>query len=71
MNLCEMKFSIKAFTIDKDNAERLRQRVGLFRELTKTQKAVWLTFITTFGLTPNMYAQSLVHQSLTMDALFE
>lgn len=71
VNLCEMKFSIKAFTIDKDNAERLRQRVGLFRELTKTQKAVWLTFITTFGLTPNMYAQSLVHQSLTMDALFE
>jgi len=26
---------------------------------------------TTFGLTPNTYSQSLVHQSLTMDVLFE
>ena len=30
----------------------------------------WLTFITTHGLTQNTHAQSLVHQSLTMDALF-
>ena len=31
---------------------------------------VWLTFITTNGLSQNTYAQSLVHQSLTMEALF-
>lgn len=71
VNLCEMKFSIKAFTIDKTYAEALRRKVGIFKASTKTPKATWLTFITTFGLTPNTHAQSLVHQSLTMDALFE
>lgn len=71
VNLCEMKFSIKTFTIDKAYSSNLRQKVGLFKEVTSTPKAVWLTFITTFGLTPNQYAQSLVHNSLTMDVLFE
>lgn len=71
VNLCEMKFSIKNFTIDKEYAENLRRKIGLFREVTKTKKATWLTFISTFGITQNTYAQSLVHQSLTMDALFE
>ncbi|MCB9342004.1 MAG: ATP-binding protein [Lewinellaceae bacterium] len=71
VNLCEMKFSIKAFTIDKAYADELRQKIGLFKEITKTPKAAWLTFITTFGLTQNTHSQSLVHQALTMDALFQ
>ncbi|MDZ4703615.1 MAG: ATP-binding protein [Saprospiraceae bacterium] len=71
VNLCEMKFSIKSFTIDKEYAENLQRKIGLFREVTKTKKATWLTFISTFGITPNAYAQSLVHQSLGMNALFE
>ena len=70
VNLCEMKFSIKTYTIEKGEAENLRRQLGLFRDNTKTSKALWLTFITTFGLTPNMHSQSLVHQELTMDALF-
>ncbi|MCB0568971.1 MAG: hypothetical protein KDC66_04375 [Phaeodactylibacter sp.] len=70
VNLCEMKFSIKPFTIDKAYAEALRRKVGIFKSSTKTSKATWLTFITTFGLAPNAHAQSLVHQSLEMNALF-
>lgn len=70
INLCEMKFSIKPFTIEKDYAENLRKKMNVFREATKTPKALWLTFITTYGLTKNTHAQSLVQQSLTMDMLF-
>jgi uncharacterized protein len=70
INLCEMKFSIKTFTIDKAYSDNLRHKIGVFRDATKTPKALWLTFITTHGLTQNTHAQSLVHQSLTMDALF-
>ncbi len=70
INLCEMKFSIQPFLIDKKYAENLHQKINIFRENTKTQKALWLTFITTNGLIPNTHSQSLVHQSLTMDCLF-
>lgn len=71
INLCEIKFSMNRFTIDKAYAEELRHKTGIFREVTQTSKSVFLTLITTFGLEPNAYAASLVQNSLTMDALFE
>jgi uncharacterized protein len=71
INLCEIKFSINPFTIEKDYADNLRKKMGVFRDATKISKALWLTFITTHGLTQNSYSQSLVHQSLTMDCLFD
>lgn len=71
INLCEMKFSVNPFVIDKDYAERLRQKIGVFKVATATRKSIFLTFITTFGLAQNEYAGSLVQNSLTMDALFD
>jgi hypothetical protein len=35
-----------------------------------TQKAVWLTMLTTFGVHDNEYARRLVQKSLTMNVLF-
>lgn len=52
-------------------AEELRNKIGLFREITETNKSVYLTFITTFGLEPNEYAAALVQNSFTIDVLFE
>jgi uncharacterized protein len=71
INLCEAKFSINLFTIDKKYAEELRTKIGVFKDVTQTQKSVFLTLITTMGLTPNDYAQSLVQNSITMDVLFQ
>ena len=70
INLCEAKFSINTFTIDKAYGEELRTKIGVFKDVTQTQKAIYLTLITTFGLTQNDYAQTLVQNSLTIDALF-
>jgi uncharacterized protein len=70
INLCEMKFSINTFVIDKSYAEDLQRKVGVFKTATETRKSVFLTLITTFGLAKNEYAGSLVQKSLTMDALF-
>ena len=70
INLCEMKFSINAFEIDKRYAEELRTKIGIFKTVTKTQKAIFLTLITTFGLQSNSYSGGLVQNDLTMDILF-
>jgi uncharacterized protein len=70
INVCEMKFSVAPFSIDKEYAEALRRKVGVFKTATATRKAIFLTFITTFGLVPNQYAGELVQKSLTMDVLF-
>jgi hypothetical protein len=69
INLCEMKFSINTFAIDKNYAEELRNKMSVFKQVTGTRKTVLLTMITTYGLKTNSYS-SLVQNSLTMDALF-
>jgi hypothetical protein len=70
INLCEMKFSETEFTIDKRYAEELRQKIDVFRSVTGSRKNIFLTMVTTFGVTNNSYAKELMANSLTMDALF-
>ncbi|MEA5405814.1 ATP-binding protein [Arcicella sp. DC2W] len=70
INLCEMKYSINPFIIDKKYANELQHKIGTFKTETKTRKSVFLTLITTFGVQTNNYSAGLVQNSLTMDCLF-
>lgn len=70
INLCEMKFSVDPFAIDKKYDAELRNKVGAFKRETQTKKSVFLTMITTFGLQPNTYSGN-VQNDLKMDILFE
>ena len=69
IHLCEMKFSQKAFTITKEYEKTLRERMWLFQDITKTNKTLLQTFVTTYGLA-NPTAWSIVHSEVTMDDLF-
>ena len=71
INLCEMKYSETEFTIDKRYAQDLRQKLNVFLRVTGTRKNVFLTMLTTFGVTNNAYAKELVVNTLTLDALFQ
>ncbi len=70
INLCEMKFSINPFTIDKKYAVELQNKVGIFKAETGTRKSVFLTMITTFGLQTNSYSAGLVQNDISMETLF-
>jgi uncharacterized protein len=71
VNVCEIKFSINDFSIDKKYAEDLRNKISAFKQETGTRKSVFLTFITTFGLKQNQYSIGLVQNNFTMDILFD
>ena len=71
INLCEMKFSINPFTIEKKYADELRNKMGIFKSETKTRKAVFLTMITTYGIQPNVHSIGLVQNDINLEALFE
>ncbi len=71
INICEMKFSLEKFTITKPYAENLTNKLSAFRSETGTNKTLFLTMITTFGLKPNQYVQQLVNDALDMNALFQ
>lgn len=70
INLCEMKFSISPFIIDKKYDAELRNKITAFKTETQTKKSVFLTLLTTFGLQINAYSGN-VQNELKMDILFE
>ena len=50
VHLCEMKFSVGAYRIKPEYERQLRERSSLFKEMTKTNKTLVHTFITTYGV---------------------
>lgn len=70
INLCEIKFSVSEFSIDKDYEMVLRRKISVFKEATKTRKAIQIIMITTYGLRKNSHSE-LVHKTIVLDNLFE
>lgn len=67
IHLCEMKFSGDTFRVRPEYERHLRERSGLFKELTKTNKTV--VNVTTYGVA-NAKNRSIVHNEVTMDDLY-
>ncbi len=70
INLCEMKFSLSEFTIDKDYDEKLRKRIETFRKKTRTKKAIQIIFVATYGVEANPYS-GIVQKQVVLDDLFK
>ena len=71
INLCEMKFSINQFVIDKKYSDELRNKMGTFKTETKTRKSIFLTLITTYGIQANVHSIGLVQNDIQMESLFQ
>ena len=69
INICEIKYVSDKYEIDADYEERLRNRASLFRNVTKTKKALYHTFITTYGVSQNIHS-GIVQSEVVMDQLF-
>lgn len=70
INICEMKYSSGPFAIDKAMDSDLAAKVETFRAVSKTQKAIHLTFVTSRGLVRNSYWND-VQSEVTLDDLFK
>ena len=69
INICEMKFSKGEYTITKDYAMALNNKVERFIESTKNKKTILLTMITTNGVVHNEYWNQ-IQCDITTDELF-
>ena len=70
ISICEIKFASEEYTITKDYEEKLRNKIGVFRTVTKTKKALQLVMITTYGVQKNMYSNRIQNE-VVLDDLFE
>ena len=70
ITICEIKFYDTPFTITKEYAEQLRNKLALFKEETKTKKMLFFALISTFGTTPNSYKNTLVQNEIKLNDIF-
>jgi len=68
-DLCEMKHSDYVFTIDKDYANDLQNKLGAYQELSKDKRTPHLVMVTTNGVMHNNN-YNLIQNEITMDDLF-
>jgi uncharacterized protein len=70
INIFEIKFNTEAFFLTKAYTETLNQKISVFKAATKTNKQIFLTLISAFGLKHNQHSLGLVQQVLTLEDLF-
>lgn len=70
INLCEIKYAGDKYEITADYEERLRNRQALLQNVTKTRKALYHTFITTYGVASNLHS-GIVQSEVTLEQLFD
>ena len=67
-DICEMKHSANAFTIDKDYAANLQNKLEAYQELSKDKRTLHLVTVTTNGVAPTYY-HNMIQNQVTRDAL--
>ena len=69
VSLCEMKYSLSEYDIDKVYDANLRNKISTFSKVTNCKKTIQLVMVTTFGVKRNKYS-GLVGTQVLLDDLF-
>ena len=69
VNICEMKFCSDEYAITAEDAMSMRRKKEVFRRESATRKAIHVTYVTTFGLKRNAYAND-VQSEVSLNDLF-
>lgn len=69
VNLCEMKFSGKPYSIDKEEEQKILHRVEVLKPTLNSRQTVHLTLVTTYGIAPGKHSGK-VQKVVVADDLF-
>ncbi len=70
INLCEMKFTNEAYSLDADEYEKIRNRMAQFQHETNVREAIHITLISGNGFKQGKYS-GIVQNVISGDDLFE
>jgi len=71
VNLCEIKYCVSPFVIDKKYASVLLSREKIYSSATKTRKQIFHSMIVSGGLKKNVYSEEIVSSIATLKDLFD
>jgi hypothetical protein len=70
ITICEIKFTDKPYVIDKQYAEKLKQKIEVFKKVTRTSKQVFLAMISANGLKETGHIK-MIDNVITINDFFE
>jgi len=70
ITICEIKYTAKSFIIDKKYADELKQKIAVYKEVTKTEKQIFIAMISANGLKKNKYSQTLISGEVSLEDFF-
>jgi hypothetical protein len=71
ITVCEIKYNEHPFVIDKAYAQKLLNKITVYKQQTGTPKQMFLAMITANGLKPSMYSEEIIQGIVTLKDLFE
>jgi len=71
LTLCEIKCTEKPFVLDKRYYECLLNKVQVYKTITRTQKQIFIGFVTTSGIKNTRYSAKIIDGTVTSDDLFK
>lgn len=70
ITICEIKYSDKPFVITRDYAEKLKNKVEIFKKVTRTSKQLFIVLISANGVKKNKYSDELISTVVVLDDFF-
>ena len=70
ITVCEIKYTNKEFTIDKQYAAVLANKIKVFAQQTRTKKQLFVAMISANGIVENQYAKSMACRVVTLADFF-
>jgi hypothetical protein len=71
ITICEIKYTLQPFAIDKQYAKELMNKVEVFKKKTGTNKQIFIAMISANGLRPTMYSEKLISGCVTLNDIFK
>lgn len=72
ITICEIKFTISPFSVDKKYAQNINNKIRVFKQQTRTNKHIFTAFISASGIKENSYSENLMDGGIVLlDDLFK
>jgi len=71
ITICEIKYTTELFSITKDYAGNIKNKISVFKEITRTKKQIFFAMISANGIKDTIYSDDLIEGVVTLEDLFE
>ena len=71
INICEIKYRKEFYKLDKEYTHELLRKVEVYRKITKTEKQIFVSLITSSRLKKSTYSEEFIASSVCLDDFFK